>query len=126
MSKLNPPVEIMLDKPRHLKNNLLSEFTFEKVSGKTISQFDMGSSGDLLQRLWSMLLWEDLELTIEELGGMVDSSNVAEIADAMSQAVTGDEPELELEPAESDTPGEILPFTPAGTESGPPEDTTSA
>lgn len=126
MSVLNESVEIVLDRPRHLRNNLFSEYTFEKVSGKNTSEFEMGSSSDLLIRLYSMLLWEDADLTVEYLGTLVDASNVAEVAEAMSRAVLGNaEDEFEA-PETPETQGEVLPFAPAGTPSGPPDDSTSA
>lgn len=129
MSELYPPVEIRtLDRPRWIVENLYAQMEYERVTGRTIVQFRMGSSSDLVARLYGLLKAgarekeTEMLLTPEDVGALIDASNIEETAALMEQVLkAGEEDEpAEDEPPEDEPPeAEPVPFPSAGPPASP-------
>lgn len=86
----SPFVDIYLDKPRRLKLDLNAMICYEETTGRKFTEIG-GKSLELTELrlvLWVMLLHEDPDLTVEEVGGMVHMGNVGELTTAIRKAVT--------------------------------------
>lgn len=141
MSELFPPVEITcLDRPRWLFETLLAQMKFEQVSGKPVSEFDQSYHSDLVCRLWGLLYSGDynatppelraffvFDLTIDELGLIVNETNVEDALNALLYVLTRGayDPYKQGPDTPAETPedpavekGEVLPFIPSGSDSG--------
>jgi hypothetical protein len=118
MSELYPPIEIELDRPRWIVENLYAQMEFERVTGRNIREHRPGSALDLVARLYGLLKAgarakeTDMMLTPEDVGALVDGSNLEAIWDQMQVALLAgqDEPD---ESNESDE-AEAVPFTSDG------------
>ena len=78
---------IMLDKERHLKLTLGGMKAFEKETGKNLLKgFDLERMDitEITVFIWSCLIWEDKNLTLEELGFLVDFDKLTEISSKLS------------------------------------------
>ena len=96
--KTRPLVPIMLDKKRHLKLDLNAMAAFQDVTGINLFQgFDAEKMGpkELRALLWSCLIHEDKELTLEAVGSWITTDNIAELADIIGEAFTAAMPEKE-------------------------------
>lgn len=98
MSKINPAVTIMLDKERHMLLNLNAMCAFEEVTGESlfrgVDPEKMGAK-ELRALLWACLIHEDENLTLEQVGSWIDTGNMAEIAESITQAFQNAMPEAE-------------------------------
>lgn len=103
MAPLTPPtvpmVEIMLDRPRHLRFTFNEMVRFEQHTGKRLLQQDTLSAlsaTDFRSLIWACLAHEDDALTPEFVGEHLHMGNFPEITDKLSQiwnASTPDESE---------------------------------
>lgn len=78
-------IPIDLDKPRSLRLDLNAMEQFEEVSGKSIAEIS-GRIKDIKILLWAMLLHEDPELTLEQVGAMVGAENIVTIRNKIDTA----------------------------------------
>lgn len=62
---------------------------FKEVTGKDMLKgfnFDDMDSGDILALLWACLIHEDKNLTMEQLGNMIDLQNISLVSEAIAKA----------------------------------------
>lgn len=95
-------VKIALDKERSLKLTLNAMVKFEEATGKSLLKeadlFKMTAT-DLRALLWACLLHEDKALTLDQVGDMIDISNINIVAKKLGDAWTAALPESkELSP----------------------------
>lgn len=92
-----PTVTIELDKPRRLKFDFNAAARFEQATGKNLlSGATLGamSATDIRAFLWACLAWgEDKSLTLDEVGELVDFTNMAEVGDKLAQVFNRNTPE---------------------------------
>lgn len=80
-------VAIELDKERHLRYTLNAFRILEKEFGVKVESLGENINLETIQALLYVgLLHEDKSLTFEEVGDMVDFSNMAEVNDKISKA----------------------------------------
>lgn len=84
---------INLDKERHLKYNLNALITAEKITGKKLAELG-GEKGSfdlefLRAMLYAGLIWEDKELTLEDVGDLIDMENLEYVTDRLGEAMQG-------------------------------------
>ena len=86
-------VAIELDKVRHLKFNLNALITAESITGKKLSELSSeGGSFDLSflrALLYAGLKWEDKELTLEDVGDLIDMDNLEFVTEKLGEAMQG-------------------------------------
>lgn len=86
-------VVITLDKERHLKFNLNALILAEEITGKKLSQLGENKEGFDLAFLRGMLYaglkWEDKELTLEEVGDLIDMENMELVTEKLGDAMQG-------------------------------------
>jgi len=90
------PVSIMLDKERHLKITLGGMKKFQEKTGKNLLKgFNIADmdAGDLAAFVWSCLIWEDPELTLEKCEFMLDFARLTEISNKLAEALNISLPE---------------------------------
>lgn len=81
-------VTINLDKPRNLRFDLNAMSAYEEVTGK--SAFNIGddiSAKSIRALLWASLIHEDDQLTLDDVGSMIHTGNMAEITSKINQLV---------------------------------------
>jgi hypothetical protein len=103
-------VTVKLDRTRTMMDGLYAQKRFVEVAGKKISDIEWDNALDLANRVWSLLVWEDPQLTVDDVARMVDNDNADEIFDSVLKAITGEETPLEE----------------SGSSAGPTDATTSA
>lgn len=84
-------ITITLDKPRTLRYGVNALAKIEDIIGKPLSALDLGKVGikDLLAIVYAGLYHEDKNLTVEQVGDLIDEhSNLAEIAEKVGEALT--------------------------------------
>jgi hypothetical protein len=89
-------VPIELDRVRHLRYdfNALSileertDFSFLGGEGQWIPK----SISEITFFVWAGLIWDDPELTEEQVGHMLDTSNITEVLEAVNKAIGGETP----------------------------------
>lgn len=89
MSQIKPAVTITLDKKRHLLLNINAMVAFEDATGKNMLQganLDNFSAKDFRALLWACLIHEDRDLTLENVGAMIDTSNMTEVVGKLTEA----------------------------------------
>ena len=94
--ELTPLVEIILDKPRHLKLTLGGMKKFQEATGKSLLKgfnFNEMNEGELIAFIWACLVWEDRKLTVEDVGYLLDVSKLSEVTGKLQQAVSLASPE---------------------------------
>lgn len=134
MSELFPAIEITcLDKPRWLKEDLYAQMQFEKLSDKeSVTDCNLQSVTDMVCRLLGLIRagnrMEDIEndgLTVEELAAMIDASNVEAVLEVLLKALNQGNEEVSETPEDPGVKeGEVVPFTPAGSDSGVSDEPT--
>lgn len=86
-------VTITLDKERHLKFNLNALILAEQCTGKKLSELgerkDSFDLSFLRAMLYAGLKWEDKELTLEDVGDMIDMENLEEVTNKLGEAMQG-------------------------------------
>lgn len=91
--KKNKVVAIKLDKERHLKFNLNALITAEEITGKKLAELgDNKGNFDLAflrAMLFAGLRHEDKELTLEEVGDLIDFDNLEEVTAKLGDAMQG-------------------------------------
>jgi len=95
MGKIQGGTILDLDKERKFTINLNALINFEKASGKNameIKEGDVFSLADVRALLWAGLN-EHEELTIEEAGKLIDTSNMAEVSRKIMSVYDGSMPE---------------------------------
>jgi len=84
-------IPIQLDKERHLKFDLNAFAELEDIYGDINNAFEAmqkGSIKAIRALLWAGLIHEDKTLTIEQVGSMIDMSNINEVVGAISKAIS--------------------------------------
>lgn len=86
-------VVVNLDKERHLKFNLNALILAEEITGKKLAElgekkenFDLAF---LRAMLYAGLKHEDKELTLEEVGDLIDMDNMEEVTEKLGEAMQG-------------------------------------
>jgi len=95
MGKIQGGTTLDLDKERKFTINLNALINFEKASGKNpmeIKEGDVFSLADVRALLWAGLN-EHEELTIEEAGKLIDTSNMAEVSRKIMSVYEGSMPD---------------------------------
>jgi hypothetical protein len=95
------PVIINLDKPRSLKLTLGGMKRFQQETGKSLLRgFNMSEmdENDLITFIWSCLVWEDKNLSLEDFGYMLDFSRLKEIQGKLAEALTAGMPKSSESP----------------------------
>ena len=90
MPEIIAPVAIKLDKERHLRLTLNGMVKFRQETGKDLLKgFDMDemSADDIRALLWACLVWEDKDLTLEDVGDMIDMQNMPAVIKALASSV---------------------------------------
>ncbi|MEM3453497.1 MAG: hypothetical protein QW835_07745 [Candidatus Hadarchaeum sp.] len=112
MSVTVPLIEIKLDKVRHLRLDFNALAKAEEVTGKSFLTSEglswaTTSAKGLRALIWACLLHEDPDLTLEEVGGLLNYANVPQITAALSKLWEKSVPESEDNSplAESPQPG---------------------
>lgn len=83
-------VAINLDRERHLRFNLNSLIIIEKLTGKRFDKMGDDMSLETLRAmLFAGLSWEDKELTVDDIGEMIDFENLEEVMAKLSEAMQG-------------------------------------
>jgi len=97
-NKAKPQVTIVLDKERHLPMNFTTLIDYEAITGKNMLKHeavaDM-SATDLCVLLWAALKQEDEELTLKDVGKLLDFRDMAYIAERIAEAMEEARPEGE-------------------------------
>lgn len=91
-------VPIQLDKKRHLKFDLNAFAELEELYGDMNAVFEAmqkGSIKAIRAMLWAGLVHEDKELTIEQVGSMIDMSNINDVVETVSKAIGEALPKVE-------------------------------
>ncbi len=84
-------VAITLDRPRTLRYGMNALAKIEDLTGKSLLAFDLNNVGvkDLLVIIYCGLCHEDKNLTIEQVGDLIDEySTISEIAEKLGEALT--------------------------------------
>lgn len=90
-SPLAPRVEIELDQPRHLVFDFNAIRTMEKETGRNMLKPNAWadlSASDIVVFIWACLKHEDPQLTIDQVGAMIHSGNMAYVLERVT-AITG-------------------------------------
>jgi hypothetical protein len=98
MSEIIAPVAIKLDKERHLRLTLNGMVKFRQTTGKDLLKgFDMDemSADDIRALLWACLVWEDKDLTLEDVGDMIDMHNMPAVIKALTGSIFASFPDPE-------------------------------
>ena len=93
-------IPIQLDKERHLKFDLNAFAELEDIYGDINNAFEAmqkGSIKAIRAMLWAGLVHEDKTLTIEQVGSMIDMSNINDVISAISKAISEALPQTEGE-----------------------------
>lgn len=84
-------VSIQLDKPRTLRYGMNALAKIEDITGKTIMSLDLTSLGikDLLVIVYAGLCHEDKNLTLEQVGDLLDEyTDITTLAEKVGEALT--------------------------------------
>lgn len=99
ISDIRPKVmTINLDKERHLKFDLNAFAELEEIYGDfetAMNEMSKGSIKAVRSILWAGLVHEDENLTIKQVGSMIDMSNIKEVMAVISKAISEAMPEVE-------------------------------
>jgi len=105
-----PVLPVMLDRERHLVIDFNALASFEEVTGKNALAVDLWtalSARDLRALLWAALIHEDRNLTLEDVGAMLDPANSPDIINALSDAYVAAMPKpKEGEPPLTESPSQ--------------------
>lgn len=86
-------VAIMLDKERNLRFPIMSLIKLKKVHGielKDLSDKEKAQDMEtILAVIWAGLIHEDTELTMDELGFMIDIADLPTISEKLSEVFAG-------------------------------------
>ena len=86
-------VTIRLDKERILKFNLNALILAEEITGKKLASLGADTNGFDLAFLRGMLYaglkHEDSELTLEQVGDLIDMDNMEEVTNKLGEAMKG-------------------------------------
>lgn len=86
---------IKLDRNRYLKFNLNSIRILEKEHNISFDKLEEEFSMESVQKiLYVGLLKDDPQLTFEEVGELVDMSNIQEVVDALVKSLGGLQPKI--------------------------------
>ena len=106
MNQTNPVVEIELDKTRHLKLDFAALLALEEKTGVNIfdaDSFTVNSPTKLRAMVWCMLIHEDPDLTLVEVGRLIDLKHFAQLAEKVAQAQELAMPEIESKGDETES-----------------------
>lgn len=86
-------VDIDLDKPRKLRYDMNAlcelEDVFDKPIMEVLAEIETGMSIKLVRAvLWAGLIHEDEELTQRQVGTMIDMSNIMEVQEKLTEAIS--------------------------------------
>ena len=87
-----------LDKPRRLRFDFNAAAAFEEATGKTmfdISVWASPTAKDLRALLWSLLLHEDKDLTLEQVGSFMYMGNLAAVTANLARVYEANTPEAD-------------------------------
>ena len=86
-------VAISLDKERHLRYTWGSVRRLKRECGISFTdldedvEMDAGGFELMISLLWAGLVWEDRELTADDVADMVDLSRTAEVGETIARAI---------------------------------------
>lgn len=86
-------VTVNLDRERHLKFNLNALILAEEITGKKLAELEKDKGAFDLAFLRAMLYaglkHEDKELTLEEVGDLIDMDNMEDVTEKLGEAMKG-------------------------------------
>lgn len=88
---IKPEVAIILDKERHLRFNFNAAKAFKRETGKSMLDTSVWRVVDeeiIVALVWSLLIHEDKELTIDQVGELLDFGNISTVTDKLSEVYT--------------------------------------
>ena len=88
-NKAMPEIEIELDKKRKLVFDFNAMCRLEEITGKNSLQGDTWenlSALDVRALLWGALLRDDKDITLEDVGGLINFSNLSVVTEAIQKA----------------------------------------
>ena len=83
-------IPLELDKERHLRMDFNTLATIEEKTGKNLLQqasWKSLTATDMRAVVWAMLLWEDPELTLEQVGEYIDLENIDYISQQLGKVM---------------------------------------
>lgn len=89
-------ISVVLDKPRSLCYDLNALIALEEIDGtvnEVMEKLQKGSLKAVRSLLWAGLLREDPDITMQQVGAMIDMNSLPIIAEAITKAVEGAMPE---------------------------------
>lgn len=90
-----PQVAVELDRTRHLRFDFNAAANFEAVTGKNMFQggtLGSLSATDMRAFLWACLVWEDAELTLDNVGALIHFGNLAEVTGKLTEVYQSNTP----------------------------------
>ena len=101
MPELDKLVTIKLDKERHLRLTLKGMLEFQKLTGKNLLKgfnFQKMTLEEVAGLLWACLIFEDKDLTFDNVLCMLDIGNLPIAMDALAQCINQSLPEVGKSP----------------------------
>lgn len=93
-----PTAEVLLDRPRHLKFDFNAAARFEAATGKNLFANNVlgeMSATSMRALLWACLVWEDPELTQEQVGEMIHFGNINDLTGKLTDVYVGSMPKAD-------------------------------
>lgn len=91
--KVKKVISVNLDKERHLKFNLNTFIIVEELTGKKLADLQGDNGGFdfkyLRALLYAGLKHEDKELTLEDVGELIDMDNMETVTSKLEEAMGG-------------------------------------
>jgi hypothetical protein len=92
-------VPVMLDKERNIRFDLNAFAELEEATGRTLTEsiddIGKGSLKTVRVVLWAGLVWEDETLTEQIVGANIGMHNLAEVTEALTQAISAALPPMD-------------------------------
>ena len=83
-------VPVKLDKVRHLRMDFNALAFIEDKTGKNLLQQESWNNltaTDMRTIIWAMLLWEDPEITVDQVGENIDLENIDYISEQLHKVL---------------------------------------
>lgn len=91
-NKATPRVKVLLDKERTIVFDLNAMVRFEEATGKnlfdgSITETSLTSAKDMRALLWACLSHDEDNLTLEQVGAMINMQNMVELQGKLNEAI---------------------------------------
>lgn len=91
MSVLVHTVPIQLDRERHLRLDFNAARHYKRATGKSLFDAEIWNSVDVeevVTMVWAMLIHEDKELSVDDVGAMIHPGNSAHVFECLLKSYT--------------------------------------